>query len=104
VTFWRNRPDRPRDVSTRDDGKKAQPDERRRDESTRSKIGIRRRDEVVKPWHLLMKLCADTTHQYITIHGHFPQHNRWPILHCTISLRHRREHYITLLHTRDSAL
>jgi hypothetical protein len=42
VTFWRNRTDGPKDVSPRDDGKKAQPDERRRDESTRSKIGIRR--------------------------------------------------------------
>jgi hypothetical protein len=72
VTFWRDRPDRPEDVAPRDDGKKAQPDQRRRDESTRSKISIRRRDEVVKPWHILMELGADTTNEHIPIHGHFP--------------------------------
>jgi hypothetical protein len=72
VTFWCDRTDRPGYVSPRDDGKKAQPDQRRRDKTAQSKIGIRRRDEVVKPWHLLMELGAYTTHQHITVSRHFP--------------------------------
>lgn len=72
MTFGRNRPYRAENMSPRNHRKEAQPDQGGRDEPACHKIGIRRRDDFIKPLDILMQLSAHSTDQEITIPRHFP--------------------------------
>ena len=60
-----------------------------------------RRDQLIEPFDLPMKLRTDSTNQKVSIEGHFPEENHRPNLQIMIGLRKTGEDDVTFSHSQD---